>query len=528
MNLSISGFVKQIRGYFKKLNKKKRIAVILAIFAVVSVAVILTVVLNKNSYTVLYRGLSPAEGAEVIEILEGLGADYKVDNAGTIYVLTKDQAMLKMQLASEGYPQSSLTYDIFLSASDLMTTDYEKKQYLIFQLQERLQDSIKTLNGVNKAIVTLSIADDSSFVLKQDKTESSASVVLDLAPSVELTKKQIKGIEELVSKSVSGLKSENVVIIDGDGNILNSSSEVDGIDGAFTQLELVNSINNLYKNKIISLLEPVFGRGGISVAVNVVVDFKKSSSEETTYSPVIGDSGIISHHDSEYSSVNGGRPPGGVVGVDPNTGTPSYQEDEEENTNTNSSTSSKSSTDYLVNKMIKTIIDNGGSIEDMTVAVMINAKNLPDGAVEQYRELVAYSAGIPAQKVAVTVAEFKGEEEPGIKPVEPQTPLYELLGLEKYVFYAIIGGAALLLIIILIVLILIIKHRRKKKKELEMKKKREQLEKEAVTKLNMPGEIVLNETREQALKKQIKEFSTGNPEIVAQLLRAWMREDISK
>ena len=157
--------------------------------------------------------------------------------------------------------------------------------------------------------------------------------------------------------------------------------------------------------------------------------------------------------------------------MDPNTGTPSYQEDEEENTNTNSSTSSKSSTDYLVNKMIKTIIDNGGSIEDMTVAVMINAKNLPDGAVEQYRELVAYSAGIPAQKVAVTVAEFKGEEEPGIKPVEPQTPLYELLGLEKYVFYSIIGGAALLLIIILIINT-DNKAQEKEEKELEMKRKR--------------------------------------------------------
>lgn len=528
MNLSISRFVKQIRGYFAKLNKKKRIAVIIGIFAVVLTAIILTVALNKTSYTVLYRGLPPSEGAQVVEILDELGTDYKLDNKGTIYVSSKDEAMLKMQLASEGYPQSSLTYDIFLNASDLMTTDYEKKQYLIFQLQERLQDSIRTLNGVNKAIVTLSIADDSSFVLKQDKTESSASVVLELSPSVELSKKQIKGVEELVANSVTGLKNENVVIIDGDGNILNGSSSIDGVDGVFTQLELINSINNLYKNKIISLLEPVFGKNNVSIAVNVLVDFKEKSSEETTYSPTNGDKGIISHHEEENSSVNGGTIPGGVVGVDPNTGTPSYQEGNEDN-KPDSSASSSSSTDYLVNKMIKTIKDNGGTIEDMTVAVMINGKEIPAGTVEQYRELVAYGAGIPVGKVAVTVAEFMNNDKaPRNEPVETKTPIYELLGLEKHVFYAIIAGAALLLILSLIIFITVARHKKKKRKEKQEKLARELMEKQAAAKGNMPGEIVLNETREQVLKRQIKDFSVINPEIVAQLLRSWMKEDISK
>jgi flagellar biosynthesis/type III secretory pathway M-ring protein FliF/YscJ len=39
-----------------------------------------------------------------------------------------------------------------------------------------------------------------------------------------------------------------------------------------------------------------------------------------------------------------------------------------------------------------------------------------------------------------------------------------------------------------------------------------------------PGGIVFNETREQGLKKQIKELSSSNPDIVAQLLRTWIKE----
>ena len=47
-----------------------------------------------------------------------------------------------MQLATSGFPNSTLGYDIFTSQADLMTTDYEKRQYLIFQLQDRLQEAL--------------------------------------------------------------------------------------------------------------------------------------------------------------------------------------------------------------------------------------------------------------------------------------------------------------------------------------------------------------------------------------------------
>ena len=41
----------------------------------------------------------------------------------------------------------------------------------------------------------------------------------------------------------------------------------------------------------------------------------------------------------------------------------------------------------------------------------------------------------------------------------------------------------------------------------------------------MNEEIILNETKEQSMKKQIKDFSAGSPDIVAQLIRTWIKED---
>jgi flagellar M-ring protein FliF len=539
MNPSISGVVKQISGYYKKMSKKKRIAVIATLSAVVVAAIVAVILLNQNSYTVLYRGLSSAEGAEVLDILDGLGAEYKVEADGTVYVLTKDEAVLKMRLASEGYPKSAFSYDIFTGASDLMTTDYEKRQYLVFQLQDRLQDSIKTLNGVRNAIVTLSVADDSTFVLSSDETESTASVVLDLYPSTELTKKQIKGIEELVAKSVSGLEPENVVIIDGDGTILNTAEDDSGAGNSYTQLELVKSINKLYEEKINSLLAPVLGDNGLSVSVNVVVDFTQKTKEETTYSPSVGDNGVISHHEYDNQSTNGGTVAGGVAGTESNTGSPTYEEGGTDN-GSDKSASASGSTDYLVNQMVQTIIDYGGTINDMTVAVVINKSDLSEEMLKQYRQLIAYGTGISDDKVAITCAEFLKHEEEGDdtgnrtdNPGFSLKSLADSLGIPETIIYATVFGAALLFIAVLLVLVMIrrIARRRREKKskaleELE-KLKQEESAKAAPPKVEVP-EIVLTETREQVLKKQVKEFTNSNPEIVAKILRSWIKEDNAK
>ena len=139
---------------------------------------------------------------------------------------------------------------------------------------------------------------------------STASVVLDLSPWAN-TPKTDKGIEELVAKSVSGLSADNVAIIDGEGNILNGTEAESGLSGAYTQLELAHAMNNLYQQKILSLLKPVLGEKGVSVSVNVVLDFSQRSSEEIIYTPVVGDNGIISHYDYDNSSSNGGSVPGG-------------------------------------------------------------------------------------------------------------------------------------------------------------------------------------------------------------------------
>lgn len=543
MDLTISGLYKNISATFQKMSKRTRLTLaIVAAFLLVG-AIVLTKVLDNASYTVLYRGLDSSESVEIVNMLDSSDVGYRLESDGTILVPRQSEAMLKMQLAAEGFPNSTLGYDVFTSQADLMTTDYEKKQYLIFQLQDRLQAALKTLTGVKNAIVTLNVADDSAYVLKSQAQESSAAVVLDLYAYADLTAKQIKGIEELVAKSVPGLENENVIIVDGEGTVLNDQASDIGTGLADSQIEMINKINTLYEEKVAKFLEPVFGSDGVSVSVNVKMNFKQKNTQQTTYTPVIGDSGILSSQQVDRQSTNGATVPSTGAGTEANVGVPSYQtdnaQDNEDNAKdgNNGSASESYDNDYLVNQVVETALDNGGEIEDMTVSMMINSREITPETLEKYREMVAFGVGIATEKVFITYSEFLAK---------PGTPVYadpsqggtavntlpSMLSRDLLIY----AGAGLGGLILLLILLLALRRRGKKRKvatrlepgaeddvageEVEKAPPRE--------KKSLPGEIVLNETREQGLKRQVKEFTAQNPEIVAQLLRAWMKEESAK
>lgn len=541
MDVSISGLTKNIGAYFQKMSNGRKMALAISAVLLIVGAVVLTKVLDNASYTVLYRGLDASENVEVVNLLNASGVDYRLESDGTILVPRTSEAMVRMQLAAEGFPSSTLGYDIFTSQSDLMTTDYEKKQYLIFQLQDRLQASLKTLSGVRDAIVTLNVADSNTYVLKSQATQSSAAVVLDLYPYADLGKKQIRGIEELVAKSVPGLTRENVIIVDGDGTVLNDAGSDFGADLASSQIEVVNQINALYEDKIAKFLEPVFGSDGVSVSVNVKMSFKQKNTQQTIYTPVVGDtSGILSRQQVDRQSTNGGKLSGGVAGTETNVGVPSYQNEDDDRDRNDGSASESYTNEFLVNQVVENALDNGGQIEDMTVSMMINSRELAAETLEKYREMVAYGVGIPPEKVFITYAEFLAKPETPVFTDTGQITTSDLMSFLP-VDVLIYGGVGLGVLILLLIVLLILRNKARKRRgpagsaaigaDDLAEGEEEEGEGGAARpskKAPVPGEIVLSETREQGLKRQVREFAAANPEIVAQLLRSWMKEDSAK
>lgn len=518
MNFSPAKAVRQLGEFWKKQGKKRQRMILAMLAAVVVLSVAAAALLNHTTYAVLYSGLSSDEAGEILAKLDEMSVKTQVKDGGTVLVPKGDEARLKMQLAADGYPRSAQNYDLFTQNVDFMTTDYEKRQYLIFQLQNRLQTAIETLDGVKSAIVTISVPEDNTYVIEEDKSPATASVVLELS-SAGLDKQQVSGIEYLVANSVPGLDSSNVAIVDASATLLNSPG---GESAAMTdKLSIENTISQEVESKVIKLLQPVFGYNALRVAVSTTVDLNSKVSQQKTYSPTVGEGGIIASQDLMQETNDGDVGAFGIPGVASNAGTTVYPESGAGVDGGNSSATA--STDYLVNEYYEQVEKNGYEIKDISVSVLIGKPNLTDTQIAKYRQAVAFAAGVPEERISITAAEFLVMDASGdLVPQETKPGLTTLIK-ENPIYFA--AGALLLLLLIGGLVFL-------GRKMLKKRHKPEEIEPDGLHPIggqtpvvNLPGEIVLNETRAQGLKRQIKEFSAANPDIVAQLLRTWLKEE---
>lgn len=523
MNEIITRNFSKAINFVKALDKKKRNRYLLILVGCALTAIILTIVLNHKDYVVLYRDLEIEECADIAKRLDEMSIPSKVVKESTIYVEKKDEPKVKLQLASEGYPKSALNYDIFTKNIDFMTTDYEKTKYSLFQLQERLQAAIKTLDSIKSAIVTITLPEQSLAVLDEDKTEPSASVLIEVLNGVQLSQQQTKGIEQLVAKSVPGLKTDNISIVDQSGTVLNDKSD-NTLINTTGRMNAEKEISKLFSDRILSVLSPIYGKKNISVGVNVVLDYTKRITEKTEYTPSKGNAGVISRYDKTYEGAAGGAANAGVPGTEPNTEVPGYET--AAGNQGNNTISDKVSVDYVISQLKEQIQKEGAEIKDTTISILINKENMSNNEVTKITEIVANTAGVNVDKVAFHNMEFSADKSSdGVKtPIEPPFSFRNVFSLKNL-------GWFILAILLLAILTLLLVRYYKKIKRLKQRRlllneqmfgKGQDMQ-EAIKENNI--DLKITETKEQQLAKELREFSLKSPQITAKLLRTLLKGD---
>lgn len=528
MNEQVEKYLKPIKQFWEKQSKKKRITLIGTLAGILLVAMITVLILNMKTYTVLYSGISQEEATEVIQRLSTDGVDYKTENGGSTILVDKGQEeMVRMKLATEGYPRTAPNYDFFQNSVDFMTTESEKRTMKIYQLQERLQDTIKTIDGVKQAIVTINSPEDNGWAWEEDKETASASVKLTLVDGVTLSASQVSGIKRLVSTSVPGMANEQVAVVDSTGNELQSSDQKTYVDIANFKLEIEKQYEKNIKKNILEVLIPVVGEQNISIAVKANMSLDKTLKEIITYTPSTDDGkGIVSEEERNQEAEKNGDNVGGVPGAEENADVPNYSgvvvdkdtiyfKDYE-------------NYKYLVNKITEQINGESPEVKDLTVGVTINSKQklLSAEEKENLTQLIANASGVSPAKVTVFNTDF---------PTIGKEPLVENPDslLHNKVFILSVSAGTFVLLVGL-VLALIISHKIKKRRlaKAEAASAAEAFVNPYIP--QAPQEPMPNlledlkkvpESKEQVLKKEIQEFSDQNPEIVAQLLRTWLKGD---
>lgn len=547
---------------------RKLIAVLAGGTIVIALAAILILNLGQNKdYSTLFTGLSQEEAQQVVSLLQDQGIDYRYNsNDGAIRVPQASVEQTRASLVSQGYPKSGFTYDMYLNNTGLMTTESDKEQITLYELQDRLGATIRLFDGVQDAKVTVVQEEKQRYALGDDSgQEASASVVVTMQNGNGLTSERAQAVKNLISHAVRGMNFTNVRVFDA-ATMLEVGGEAGGSSGGGSDMVSLTSMveSNIAAN-VRRVLEQLYGAGNVAVSVKGTLNMERLIQENTQYStPEKIDeddkSGLLQAEDVTNEN-NGGatQNAGGLVGADANADTPRYTNQNGDGQTEDYYSNGTASRVWLYNMLKEQRQIDPGVLEDTSIGVTIltSDRSIAD---DQLVRLVANSAGVPLESANDKITIIRSDPPQTAEPAPPVVPVSTVdtviavvQGLPLPVLIAI--GAGIILLILLMVLLSV--RRKKKKKALaligggevleggvsELEGGDAEVEVDAETGLpvRMPAQpeddeftkseeiLNLRMQRSLRLKQNISEFVDQNPQIAAKLIQSWLRgeEEVS-
>ena len=368
--------LEQITTLFKNLSAKQRTIIGLSTASVIGFIVFLVLYTNsKNNefdgYRVLFDNINASDSALVIEQLEKDNVPYKILNEGTIKVPKDFVYKERITVAALGIPKNSKVGFELFDKQDFGETDFAQQIKYLRALEGELARTIGSLTPIEDAKVHIAFPKDSVFVEKQSKP--TASVVLTVNENMKLSNKQIKGIKNLISFSVTKLNPENVTIVNQDGEALGTDGDSDGLDSDLisSQIKYKNDYEKAYEKKIEKVLAPILGGSKKVVAkVSIDFDFEQKSTVSETYDP---ESVVRSEQSTEESrqgkgSKESGGVPGAISNIGPVEGVEKDKKDGEKYEK------SSTTTNYEISKKVTNIKGEFAKIRRITASVVVDGK----------------------------------------------------------------------------------------------------------------------------------------------------------
>ena len=524
----------------KKVSRKIWI-VIAAVLVVLIVAIAIVLTLNKQDYAVLVTQVSNTEASTILNFLSNRGVtDYKVEDGNTILVPAGQESALKAGILMENLNQTGHYY---LENIGSFSTNEERKTAYLLDLQTNMAATIRSFPNVVEATVNITPGENRAYILDSNNVvEASAAVNVTMVEGQMLTDGQAEAIQHFVSHSVQGLEIDSVSITDTVGNVYLTG---DALNGEASALKLQQAMENRIRTQVMNVLSPFFGQDNVRVGVTCEVEVNRTTEErnETILPPYAQDGstdgrGIVVGEDwSYYVGRPGEELPGGLVGTESNADLPEQVEaavDPEEGDRALGGTKriDYDNTHSVIN------IDNNGAVKmtDCSVAVSVNARTAGDFNVDAIRQHVARAANITGELDPVTGEEILNNKISVVSmefydPTRPPADAPDD-GLKVDLWILIAAGVGLLLFIILLTVILLLRRKKRRKQAEEEARQREEAEALLrVAGLGLEGGapesgadvMDLEMERSMELRKDIRQFASDNPEIAAQMIKAWLK-----
>jgi len=545
--------------WLTRVRANPKIPLMVAGAAAVAVIIALVLWAKTPDYKVLYSNLADQDGGAIVTQLTQMNVPYRFSDNGSAIEVPADKVYdLRLRLAQQGLPKGGAVGFELLDQEKFGISQFSEQVNYQRALEGELARTIETLGPVKNARVHLAMPKPSLFVREQKSP--SASVTLSLEPGRALDEGQISAVVHMVSSAVAGLPPGNVTLVDQGGHLLTQSNTA-GRDLNDAQLKYAMDVESRFQRRIESILAPIVGSGNVHAQVTAQIDFANKEKTEEQYRPNSDPSqaAVRSRQLNQSEQVNG-RNPGGVPGALSNQPAPpnnapianapqnnaANAPQQNQTTSMGGSTPSGSSntqrdetTNYEVDRTILHTKLNVGDIQRLSVAVVVNYRQLTDGkplplTAEQMkqienltREAMGYS-DTRGDTLNVVNSPFSATEETSL----------ELPFWKQQAFFEMLMSAGRWLVVLIVAWLLWRKlvrpliQRKVEVQQTQVEAQRQRAEEEDAVSVRLTKDEqqqqrkVNQKLSAEVMSQRIREMSDNDPRVVALVIRQWMSNEL--
>ncbi len=366
MEKLFGGLVLQFREFLKNLGPTKRLSVLTASVIAITAVLIMVFMVSGRDYETLFTNIPTDQIATIVSKLNEKNIPYQLKDDGKTIAVPKDLLhSTQMTLMSEiGSPRMGTIGLELFDKQDFGINSYAQKINHQRALQGELMRAINTLTAVKQSKVILAMPAKKTFL--EEGSKPSASVVVELYQGKELSPEQVRGIRYLVANAVEGMDPDRVTVLDERGKVL--TRETNGVTAGTDEImDLKQKIESEMEGRIETILGKVVGNTKVVAKVDASLQNKVISSVEESVDP---EKTAIRSQQSEEESLDGARSnPTGIPGSRSNL---PGAEDAKQNGFKQDVKKEIKTTNFEVPKIVKNIKEAAGSVERLSVAVVVD------------------------------------------------------------------------------------------------------------------------------------------------------------
>ena len=567
MNEWLKKVLTSIKNLWSKWKPVQKV-ILIGIIIVVIIAIVLTARISAKpaQYRILNAPIT--DTVRLNEILDRISEEnisVDSDDRGYIYVSDETTARkLRTILSTEGLLPSNIDPFAGIFDRDIFTTDEDVKVKKLQAMQKQLTQHLETIPDIRVADVNIVSPEDKLF--KEDQNPVTASVILKVTNNSDLysNKKRIKGIQDLILSAVEGLKAENLIIADEDGNQINDfegMAESDRIDNVKKQQKLIRQLEVEIRAKILKALQKTFTEDRCrDMVVAVEMDMSQRQSQSTEYKPIVikEDNPDTPYDDSELrdtlplstqtvtkewqgtgynpegpAGVEGQTPPvysdmSNVIGRSTETGTTiNHVQNRTDTTEISSPKPNKISVSVNLDGKWKKVKDNEGNliIEDGSIKreyTPVSPEDMAE-AEKSIKAAMGYDRS-RGDQVAVTNIAYDRDDE----FLQEDNAYFAALQRKRTILMILIAIAVVLVSFILFRIISRELERRRREREARLLAEQQAARERALWDAkedSMEVTMSVEETRRMELQENAIAMAKEHPEDVAMLIRTWLMEE---